>query len=84
MDTVLHLLPYALVFFAAGFAKGVIGLGLPTLAMALLALLTTPTEAAALLLVPALLTNIWQMRPWRELAPLTRRLAGLQLGACLG
>ena len=54
----------ALVFTAAGVVKGVVGLGLPTLAMALLALAMAPAQAAALLVLPSLVTNVWQMRPW--------------------
>jgi uncharacterized membrane protein YfcA len=37
-----------------------------------------------LLVVPSLVTNAWQMRPWRTLAPLARQLAGLLLGVCAG
>ncbi|MFT3779953.1 MAG: sulfite exporter TauE/SafE family protein [Ottowia sp.] len=74
----------ALVFTAAGVVKGVVGLGLPTLAMALLALAMAPAQAAALLVLPSLVTNVWQMRPWRTLAPLARRLAGMQLGVAAG
>jgi hypothetical protein len=61
------------IFVLAGFVKGVIGLGLPTVAMGLLALVMTPAQAAALLVVPSFLTNVWQaMGP--ELTPLVRRL----------
>jgi uncharacterized protein len=51
----------AAVFAVAGFAKGVIGLGLPTIAMGLLAIVMPPIEAAAILILPSLLTNAWQM-----------------------
>ena len=72
------------VFVLAGLVKGVVGLGLPTVAMALLALRMAPAEAAALLVVPSLVTNIWQLRPWRTVGPLARRLAGMLLGVCAG
>lgn len=74
----------ALVFVLAGGVKGIVGLGLPTLSMALLALWMPPTQAAALLIVPSFATNVWQMRPFGTLAPLLRRLWPLQLGVCLG
>lgn len=76
----------AVVFVAAGLVKGVVGLGLPTVAMALLALLLPlpPAQAAAFLIVPSLATNLWQAGSWRTLAPLWRRLAPLQAGVCLG
>lgn len=72
------------VFLLAGWVKGVVGLGLPTVSMALLALLMAPAEAVALLVVPSLVTNLWQLRPLSTLGPLLRRLGGMQAGVCLG
>ena len=72
------------VFLAAGAVKGIVGLGLPTLAMALLALRMPPAQAAALLVLPSLVTNVWQMRPWRTLLALARRLAPMQAGVVAG
>lgn len=74
----------ATVFVLAGVVKGVVGLGLPTVAMALLALLMPPAHAAALLIVPSLITNVWQIRPWSTLGPMLVRLAPMQAGVCLG
>jgi uncharacterized protein len=77
------LVTVTLTFVLAGFVKGVIGLGLPTVAMGLLAVVMTPAQAAALLVAPSFLTNVWQaMGP--ELAPLTRRLWPMLLGICVG
>lgn len=73
----------AFVFVLAGFVKGVIGLGLPTLTMGLLGLVMAPAQAAALLVLPSLLTNVWQIAG-PGLAALTRRLATLLLGVCAG
>ncbi|MBR0654878.1 sulfite exporter TauE/SafE family protein [Plastoroseomonas arctica] len=78
------LLPLALVFLLAGFVKGAIGLGLPTIGMALMTLLIAPAEAAALLLLPNIVTNLVQMRPWPETARLARRLWPMLLGVVLG
>jgi uncharacterized membrane protein YfcA len=50
----------AATFIAAGVVKGVTGMGLPTLAMALLSLRMPAPAAAALMLLPALLTNVAQ------------------------
>lgn len=74
----------AVVFLLAGAVKGVIGLGLPTIAVALLALVMAPAEAAALLIVPSLLTNAWQMRPWPALPALVARLWPMQAGVIAG
>ena len=45
-------------FLVAGFVKGVIGLGLPTVAIGLLGLMMTPAQAAAIMVAPALITNV--------------------------
>ena len=60
MDSAAILVATAGAFALAGFVKGVIGLGLPTVSIGLLGLLMTPAEAAAILVVPSLVTNIWQ------------------------
>jgi uncharacterized membrane protein YfcA len=72
------------VFFLAGFVKGVIGLGLPTIAMGLLAIVMPPVEAAGILILPSLLTNAWQMVGGPSLRPLVRRLWPTMLAVCLG
>ncbi len=72
------------VFALAGFVKGVIGLGLPTISMGLLALIMPPVEAAAVLLLPSFLTNVWQM--WRGpfLSSAIKRLWPMMLAVCAG
>lgn len=47
-------------FFIAGLAKGVIGLGLPTVSLALLTVAIDLPTAMALLLLPSFVTNLWQ------------------------
>ncbi|UPG71199.1 sulfite exporter TauE/SafE family protein [Roseomonas gilardii subsp. gilardii] len=49
------------VFLLAGFTKGVTGLGLPTVGVGLLSLFMAPAQAAALVILPSLLTDLWQM-----------------------
>jgi uncharacterized membrane protein YfcA len=78
------LLFIAAVFAVAGFVKGVIGLGLPTIAMGLLVIVMPPVEAAAILILPSLLTNIWQMLAGPLLVPIIRRLWSMMLGVCAG
>lgn len=79
-----HVASIVLVFFLAGLVKGVVGLGLPTLSMALLALWMAPAEAAALLIVPSLVTNLWQLKPWGALGPVLKRIAPMQVGIVAG
>jgi uncharacterized membrane protein YfcA len=47
-------------FLIAGTVKGVIGLGLPTVSLALLTVAIGLPNAMALLLVPSFVTNLWQ------------------------
>lgn len=74
----------ALVFVLAGFVKGVIGLGLPTIGMGLLAVVMAPVQAAAILVLPSLVTNVWQMVRGPALGPLLRRLWPMLLGVSFG
>jgi uncharacterized membrane protein YfcA len=74
----------AATFTLAGFVKGVIGLGLPTIAMGLLGSLMAPAAAAALLIIPSIVTNIWQMAGGPGLGPLLRRLWPMLAGVCVG
>ena len=73
----------AAVFVLGGFVKGAIGLGLPTIAMGLLSVLMLPAQAAALLFVPSLITNLWQIGG-PGLAALLKRMATLLIGVCAG
>lgn len=84
LDTPTILLATAGAFLLAGFVKGVIGLGLPTVAIGLLGLVMTPAQAAAILVVPALIGNVWQCAVGGALLAVTRRLWGLLVGVCLG
>lgn len=61
------------VFLLAGSVKGVTGMGLPTVAMSLLGLWMPPVQAAALLVLPSLATNLAQCRG-PHLRPLAVRL----------
>ncbi|KGK56426.1 hypothetical protein FHR47_004104 [Xanthomonas arboricola] len=59
-DDRLHWVLIAGVFLLAGGVKGVAGMGLPTVAMGLLGLWLSPSQAAALLVLPSLVTNLQQ------------------------
>ncbi|MFT4277074.1 MAG: sulfite exporter TauE/SafE family protein [Rhodopseudomonas sp.] len=75
-------------FFVAGLVKGVTGMGLPTVAMGVLGALISPIAAAGLLLVPSLVTNVWQLLAGPRLGTLLRRLwpmmATVVVGTLLG
>jgi uncharacterized membrane protein YfcA len=72
------------VFALAGVVKGVIGLGLPTISMGLLAVAMPPVQAAALLIVPSFITNVWQMLTGPSLAGAMRRLWPMMLAIAIG
>ena len=73
------------VFALGGFVKGVIGLGLPTVTIGILSVFIAPAQAAALLVVPSLVTNAWQFGGAATGAwPLARRLAPMLIGVCVG
>ena len=67
-------------FLLAGLVKGVIGMGLPTVAMGLLAVVLPPAEAAALLVIPSLVTNVWQLLAGPNFGALARRLWPMMAG----
>jgi uncharacterized membrane protein YfcA len=71
-------------FVLAGFVKGVLGQGLPTVAIGLLSLIMSPGEGAALVVIPALITNIWQGWFGPSLMPLIRRLWPTLLASFIG
>jgi uncharacterized membrane protein YfcA len=72
------------VFVLAGFVKGVVGLGLPAVAMGLLALVMPPADAASILILPTVATNIWQMAAGPSLRPVIARLWPVMLGVIGG
>ncbi|MCW5702585.1 MAG: sulfite exporter TauE/SafE family protein [Bradyrhizobium sp.] len=74
----------AAAFLLAGFVKGVIGLGLPTVSMGLLAVTMPPAQAIAIVIVPAIVTNIWQTFGGPYLRDIMRRLWPLMMGTVAG
>ncbi len=78
------LLLIAAAFLLAGFIKGVLGLGLPTVSMGLLAVTMPPAQALAIVIVPAIVTNIWQTFVGPYLRDIIRRLWPLMAGTVIG
>jgi len=83
IDSLSLLFMVAAVFVLGGFVKGVIGLGLPTITMGVLSVALPPAQAAALLVVPSLLTNVWQVGG-PGTAALVRRLLPMLVALCTG
>ncbi|MFT3802541.1 MAG: sulfite exporter TauE/SafE family protein [Burkholderiaceae bacterium] len=74
----------AAIFVLAGFVKGVVGMGLPTVAVGLLGLFMAPVQAAALLIIPSLVTNVWQLLGGPSLRRIGARLATMLIGVLAG
>lgn len=72
--------------FLGGFAKGALGLGLPLIAVPILALSMPIPAALAILTVPIFVTNIWQSVQGGNLATVWRRFwpTGVALMAGIG
>ena len=64
----------ALTFVLAGMVKGVTGMGLPTVAMGILGSLISPVAAAAMLLIPSLISNLFQFGGGGNTRMLLKRL----------
>lgn len=71
-------------FLGAGVVKGVTGMGLPTVAMGVLSTLMPPAQAAAILVIPSFVTNVWQVFAGPATGPLLRRLWPMLLGIAAG
>jgi uncharacterized protein len=67
-------LAIAIAFALAGIVKGITGMGLPTVAIALLGLFMSPVQAAALLVIPSFATNVWQFAVGLHRLQLFRRI----------
>jgi uncharacterized protein len=83
-DLIPHVFLITGTFIVAGMVKGVSGLGLPTVAMGLLGLVMPPVEAAALMLVPSLVTNVWQLLAGPGFGALVRRLWAMMVAVIAG
>jgi uncharacterized membrane protein YfcA len=74
----------ALTFVLAGTVKGATGMGLPTVAMGVLGVFMPPVAAASLLLIPSLVTNVWQLFTGPCFTGLLSRLWLMMLGIVVG
>ena len=71
-------------FVLAGMVKGILGMGLPTVAMGLLGLAMAPAYAAAVVVVPALVTNVWQLVAGPNVTRVLSRFAVMMVAICIG
>src|SRR3954469_17622902 len=71
-------------FLGAGAVKGVTGMGLPTVAMGVLGIAMPPAGAAAMLVIPSLVTNVGQLLAGPPIVSTLRRLWKMMIGIVLG
>jgi uncharacterized membrane protein YfcA len=83
-ESPLIVLAIAGVFACAGQVKGVIGFALPTVAIGLLGVFLPPAQAASLVTIPTIATNVWQLAAGPRLGLLLRRHWLLIVGVCIG
>ena len=69
--------------FLAGLLKGTIGVGFQTVGIAFLTILTNLPNAISLLLIPSLVTNLWQALAGRDLFTILIRLWPMIVTACM-
>ena len=74
----------ALAFLTAGFVKGAVGLGLPVVVLVFLALPLGIRTALAIMLIPAVVTNVVQAATGGAFLVLLRRLWSFLLAAAIG
>ena len=78
------------IFVLAGAVKGLTGMGLPLIAIGFLGLLMPPVHAAAFVVIPSLVSNLWQFLAGPDRLMLLRRMRWMLLAivittwACAG
>ncbi len=70
-------------FLLAGAVKGIVGFGLPTVALAVVTALLGHTEAIAIMLAPSLVTNAWQAFGGGHLHIIIRRMGWFLLAGAV-
>ena len=69
--------------FFAGVLKGTIGVGFQTVGIAFLTIITNLPNAISLLLIPSLVTNLWQAGAGRKFFTILIRLWPLMITASM-
>src|SRR5262245_34153503 len=83
MDVV-QMLVIAGAFIVAGIAKGAIGMGMPPIAIGLMSFAVPLESAIAIMVVPTMVTNVWQAIYGGGLRPLMRRFGTMAATATVG
>jgi uncharacterized membrane protein YfcA len=84
MESIENFTLIGLTFLLAGFVKGVIGLGLPTISLALLTTGFGLLPAMGIMIIPSLVTNFWQAVQGGALLKIAKRFWVLMLAVVAG
>ncbi len=82
--TVSQMLVIAGAFVLAGIAKGTLGIGLPPIAIGVMTLALPLGDALAIMMLPTVVTNVFQALYGGRLAPLLRRFGSMAVAAAVG
>ena len=82
--SLLQIAVIAAAFVVAGIAKGAIGMGMPPIAIGLMSFAVPLESAIAIMIVPTMVTNIWQAIYGGGLRPLMRRFGSMAVTAMIG
>jgi uncharacterized membrane protein YfcA len=74
----------AVAFIVAGVAKGAIGMGMPPIAIGLMSFAVPLESAIAIMVLPTMVTNIWQAIYGGGFRPLMRRFGTMAATAVIG
>jgi uncharacterized membrane protein YfcA len=80
----MQMLVIAGAFIVAGIAKGAIGMGMPPIAIGLMSFAVPLESAIAIMVVPTMVTNIWQAIYGGGFRPLMRRFGTMAATAMIG
>lgn len=83
-DTTLTFVWITPAFIVAGFAKCVVGMGLPTVAIGLFSILVASVSAVAILVILSLVRNVWQLVAGPQFRALARRFSSMRPAVCVG
>src|ERR1044071_5247731 len=81
---VAQMLVIAGAFIVAGIAKGAIGMGMPPIAIGLMSFAVPLESAIAIMVLPTMVTNIWQAIYGGHFRRLMRRFGSMAATACIG
>ncbi len=71
-------------FVIAGLVKGVVGIGLPTVSLAILTVFIGLRDAMALMILPSMATNVWQALAGPALGEVVRRFWPMAVASVIG